>query len=89
MPRDSVGAWLLSCPQRKQKKMQIEVMQVGSPVTLADNIPARITGILIHDKCRITYECVWWDGQTRTSAYLEEFEVTRADETQGMTVGFR
>ncbi len=69
--------------------MQIEVIQVGSPVTLADNIPARITAILINDKCRVTYQCVWWDGQTRHSEYVEEFEVTRADETQGMTIGFR
>ncbi len=69
--------------------MQIEVMQVGSPVTLADNIPATITGILIHDKCRVTYQCVWWDGQTRNSEWLEQFEVTRTDEAQGMTIGFQ
>ena len=68
---------------------QIEVMQAGSPVTLADNIPARITGILINDKCRVTYQCVWWDDSTRMSEWLEEFEVTRADETQDMTIGLQ
>ncbi len=68
---------------------QIEVLQVRSRVTLADNIPAVITGILIHDKCRVTYQCVWWDDQIRTSAYLEEFEVTLADETEGMAIGFQ
>ena len=68
---------------------QIEVMQVGSPVTLADGIPATITAILINDKCRVTYQCVWWSGQERKSAYLEEFEVTPADETQRTTVGFQ
>lgn len=67
---------------------QIEVMQVGSPVTLADDIPARITSIKIDDKCRISYECVWWNGQTRNAEWLEQFEVTRTDETQRMTVGF-
>ena len=68
---------------------QVEVIQVGSPVTLADNIPATIAGILIHDKCRITYECAWWDGQTRHSEWLEEFEVTRTDESQDRTIGFQ
>ncbi len=69
--------------------MQVEVIQVGSPVTLADNIPATITGILIHDKCRVTYQCAWWDGQARMSEWLEEFEVARADESQDMTIGFQ
>ncbi len=68
---------------------KIEVMQVGSWVTIADDIPATITAILINDKCHVTYECVWWNGQTRTSEYLEEFEVTRADETKHTTVGFQ
>ncbi len=68
---------------------QIEVMQVGSPVTLADNIPARITSIAIDEKCRITYLCVWWNGRTRQAEWLEQFEVTRTDETQDMTIGFR
>ena len=68
---------------------QIEVMQIGSPVTLSDDIPARITSISIDENCRITYQCVWWNGRTRTSEWLEQFEVTRTDETQGMTIGFR
>lgn len=68
---------------------QIEIIQVGSPVTIADDIPAKITGILINDKCRVTYQCVWWDGQARNSGWLEEFEVTRADETKRMAVGFQ
>jgi len=68
---------------------QTEVMQVGQPVTISDNIPAIITGIAIDEKCRITYRCVWWDRRTRKSEWLEQFEVTRADETQGMTIGFQ
>ena len=68
---------------------QIEVIPVGSPVTLADNIPATITAILINDKYRVTYECVWWDHQTRTSEWLEEFEVTKADGSERTTVGFQ
>lgn len=68
--------------------MQIKVIQVGSPITLADNIPAVITGILINDKCRVTYQCIWWDDQIRKCEWLEEFEVTRTDKIQDMTVGF-
>jgi len=68
---------------------QIEVIQIGSPVTLSDDIPARIIGIEINDKCRIAYRCVWWNGRTRNEELLEQFEVTRTDETQGMTIGFQ
>ncbi|KKL82271.1 hypothetical protein LCGC14_1986420 [marine sediment metagenome] len=68
---------------------QIEVMQSGSPVTIADDIPAKIAAISIDGHCHITYLCVWWSGSTRTEAWVEEFEVTRADDTRDMTVGFR
>jgi hypothetical protein len=69
--------------------MQIEVMQIGSPVMLSDNIPARITSIMIEEKCHITYQCVWWEGGIRYNEWLEQFEVTHTDETQGTTIGFR
>jgi hypothetical protein len=69
--------------------MQIEVMQVGSRVTLSPDIPARITGIAIDENCRVTYRCVWWDSRTRRVEWLEEFEVARTDETQDMTIGFQ
>ena len=68
---------------------KIEVMPVGSLVTIADDIPATITGIAIDAKYRITYRCVWWDCQTRTSEWLEKFEVSPADETERMVVGFQ
>jgi len=68
---------------------QIEVMQVGSPVMLSGDIPARITSIWIEDKCRIQYQCAWWEGRTRRCEWIEQFEVVRTDETQGMKIGFR
>ncbi len=68
---------------------QIEVMQIETPVMIAENIPALITAILINDKFRVTYQCVWWESGTRNMEWLEEFEVTRADDTQGMTIGFQ
>ena len=67
---------------------QIEVMQVGSPVTISDDIPARITGILIGENCGIQYQCAWWDGRTRNNEWLEQFEVTGTDEAQNMKIGF-
>ncbi len=63
-------------------------MQVGSAVTIANDISAIITGIMIEAKVHITYRCAWWDGRTRNSEWLEQFEVTRTDETQGVTIGF-
>ncbi len=55
----------------------IELIQVGSPVTVGEDIRATITGIAIDAKCRLTYQCVWWDGRTRKNEWLEQFEVER------------
>lgn len=68
---------------------QIKVISVGSPVTIGDDISAKITGICIEENCRVTYRCVSWDCRTRKNEWLEEFEVTRTDETQVMTIGFK
>ena len=68
---------------------QIEVMQVGSHVMLSEDIRARITGIMIDDKCHVTYRCVWWEGGTRNNEWLEHFEVAGADEPEVMQVGFQ
>ncbi len=86
------GVWARAdeIQREKQKTMrQIEVMQVGSPVTLSEDIQARITGVMIEENYHITYRCVWWEGGTRNVEWLEQFEVTQADEPQGMTIGFQ
>ncbi len=78
------------CSEEKTKPADtIELIQVGSPVTVGEDIPATITGIAIDAKSRVTYRCAWWNGRTREDEWLEQFEVTRTDETQDMTVGFQ
>ena len=66
----------------------IEVMQVGSPVIVGEDIPATITGIAIDDKSRITYQCAWWDKRTRKNEWLEQFEVVRVPGVEQMRIGF-
>ena len=68
---------------------QIEVLGVGSAVTISDGIPAEITGIAIYGQGRIQYQCAWWSGHLRQSGWLEQFEVVHTDETQGMKIGFQ
>ncbi len=67
----------------------IELIQVGSPVTVGEDIRAAITGIAIDAECRVTYQCSWWDGRTRQSEWLEQFEVQRVPGVEQMTIGFQ
>ncbi len=69
--------------------MQIELIQVGSPVTVGEDIQATVTGIAIDAKCRVTYQCAWWNGRDRQSEWLEQFEVQRVTGVEQMTIGFQ
>lgn len=66
----------------------IELMMVGSPVTVGEKVDATITGISIREKCHVTYECSWWDGNTHNCKWLEQHEVRRRDETAAIRIGF-
>ena len=42
----------------------------------------------VRDGQRVTYEGAWWDGNSRKSEWLEQFEVTRREESSAMKIGF-
>lgn len=67
----------------------IEVLAIGTRVTIDAEIPATIRRIEIrgpqHDQ--ISYECVWWDERTRKSEWLSPDELT-TKESQHMPVTF-
>jgi len=67
---------------------QIEVMMVGSPVTLGGQVEATITGVCVREKCHVTYECAWWDRRTYNCKWMEQHEVERREETAAMRIGF-
>ena len=68
--------------------LTLQVMQLGSPIIIGESIPARIVGIAIDIKMRITYRCAWWDGRTRHSEWLEQCEVLPTNGTQIVKMGF-
>lgn len=68
--------------------MQLEVFQIGSPVIIGDNIEATIKSICIQEKYHITYECIWWSGNTRNVNWFEQIEISRADKSESIKIGF-
>lgn len=64
----------------------MEVIKPGSKVLIAGNVDATILTVSIrHDS--VSYEVVWWSGLTRTTAWLEPFEITIGELTP-LLIGF-
>ena len=89
-PSDSGFGAILKSPEAccDSAVRTIEVMMIGSPVTIGDEVDATITGVSIREKCHVTYEVSWWDGMTHHCKWLEQHEVVRSDEAIGMRIGF-
>lgn len=70
--------------------MKIEVLEVGSTVFIGfGEIEAVIIGVSIRGDCHhVTYECEWWSGKDRKSAWLESFNVKAAGENSKVLIGF-
>lgn len=68
----------------------IEVFQVGSPVIIGEHIEARVLAISIYEHNRVSYQVVWWDGNTRKTDWLESFEVQpHKGEITKLRIGFK
>lgn len=69
----------------------IEAIAPGTPVYLVDcdDLIGRVTAVTIRG-CGITnYEVSWWDGNTRTNAWLEPSEVRLVDDSKKLLkIGF-
>lgn len=67
----------------------MEIYKPGSDVTIGGNIDAKIISAHISgEECRLVYNVVWWSGNTRTEAVLEEFEIQPKKVTK-KKIGFR
>jgi hypothetical protein len=55
---------------------EIEVLAIGTEVTIDGDIPAVIRGITIYSPEWIKYECVWWDERSRKEEWLTIDEIT-------------
>lgn len=77
-----------------KKKLQLfesflEIHSVGTLVTLTESIDAKIITIAIHENNSVTYECAWWNGDTRTKDWFSNSDFISVGEKDAVTkIGF-
>ena len=67
---------------------EIQVLAIGTDVTIDGDIPATIRAVTIYSETWIKYLCVWWDERTRKEEWLTADEIqtaVRADRTVRFT----
>lgn len=58
----------------------LDVIEIGSFVTLDKDIPATVTAISIRSKAHaVSYECTWWDERNRKTEWVTPEEVQPRD----------
>jgi hypothetical protein len=71
------------------KTNTIEIHSVGTPVALTETIDAKIITIVIHENNYVTYECSWWNGDTRTKDWFSSSDFLSVGEKDSTTkIGF-
>jgi hypothetical protein len=68
----------------------IEVHTPGAEVRIGDLV-AVVCGISIKgpaDNPHVAYEIAWWDGSTRHSQWVQEFEIAASANGRRMAIGF-
>jgi hypothetical protein len=65
----------------------ITVHEIGTAVTIAGDVPAMILRVQI-DGADVSYEVAWWNGRSRSTAWLLPAEI-EATVAPGLRIGFR
>lgn len=73
--------------------MKVGVFSIGTRVNVGtsdDKFEATVAAVCIRGVAhQVQYECVWWDGKARTTAWCDESEVTAADDKPiKLTIGY-
>ena len=50
---------------------KLEVYPVGTHVNLTDSVNAKIITVAIHSDTYVTYECAWWNGESRVKEWFD------------------
>ena len=67
----------------------IEIHGVGTSVALTETIDAKIITVAIHENNAVTYECSWWNGDTRTKDWFSASDFLSVGEKEAVTkIGF-
>jgi hypothetical protein len=77
-----------------KKKVQLfesflEIHSVGTQVALTESIDAKIIAIAINENNSVTYECSWWNGDTRAKDWFTSSDFLSVGEKDAVTkIGF-
>lgn len=68
----------------------LDVLAPGTAVRLPGDLRGVVAEVCIAQRFAVTYLVAWWDGATRRSESLEEFEVEPWDDAADrVRIGFR
>ena len=61
-------------------KKTLDVYNVGTQVSLTEDICAKIITVAIHADNAVQYECAWWSGESRTRDWFTASDFTKVGE---------
>lgn len=67
----------------------IQVIKPGEHVAMSGNVDAVVVQVCIQSQDRISYEVVWWAGNTRNTAWVSDFEVVPKKGCDRIKIGFK
>jgi hypothetical protein len=71
------------------KNNTIEIHSVGTSVALTETVDAKIVTIAIHEDNVVTYECSWWNGDTRTKDWFSASDfLSIGEKDPAIKIGF-
>lgn len=66
----------------------IEVLRIGTPCLVSDDIKAVISAISISYNNHVTYQVVWWNSRERKNEWMHRNEFQLIDTEEKVVVGF-
>ena len=68
---------------------KLEVYPVGTHVNLTDSVNAKIITVAIHSDTYVTYECAWWNGDSRTKDWFSADDfISIGEKKTDVKIGF-
>ncbi len=68
--------------------MSLQILPIGQPVRLSDDIEGKIVGAWIQPGNRIQYSIAWWSGRDRHTEWMDISDFTPIGEYQRVKIGF-
>jgi len=70
-------------------KKTLDVYEIGTEVSLTEEISAKIITVAIHSDNVIQYECAWWSGESRTREWFAASDFFKVGEQKApVKIGF-